>query len=66
MLATSVDHKSDDVSMLDATSMVMSRKPSSMIQLTPVKSQTQKTVEEGGVIAETFFGKLQSFIHYKN
>jgi hypothetical protein len=62
MLNTSAiqdDHKpSDDVSMIDTTALTMNRKPSTMIHLTPVKSLSQKTVEEGGVIAKTFFGKL--------
>ena len=60
------DKPSEDVSMIDTTTLNIKRAPSSMIQLTPVKSLSQKTVEEGGVIAETFYGKLLSFIHYKN
>lgn len=35
------------------------------LQLNRLKSQAQKTKEEGGIIAETFFGEIQSFIEYR-
>ena len=57
--------KADDISMIDTT-IPIKKQASSMLALSPMKSQSQKTVEEGGVIADTFFGKLQSFIHYKD
>lgn len=36
------------------------------VQLSQAKSQAQRTEEEGGVIGDTFFGHLKSFIHYKD
>jgi hypothetical protein len=33
---------------------------------TPSKLLAEKTLEEGGIIADTFFGQLQSFIQYKD
>jgi hypothetical protein len=56
-LASDGGQKSDDISMIDTT-LPLRKQVSSMLALSPMKSQSQKTVDEGGVIAETFFGKL--------
>jgi hypothetical protein len=34
--------------------------------ISPSKLQAEKALEEGGIIADTFFGQLQSFIQYKD
>lgn len=60
----SVHSKEEDVSMIDTTLQVK-RVASNMPQLAHTKSQAQRIEEEGGVIAETFFGKLKSFIQYR-
>ena len=55
--------------MIDTTAASLPKldlKRHSTMSTTPLKSQAQRTEEEGGVIAETFFGQLQSFIHYKD
>ena len=36
------------------------------MHMSPSKSQVEKTRGEGGLIAETFYGELVSFINYKD
>ena len=38
----------------------------SFMSLSPQKTQIEKTKGEGGVVAETFYGQLSSFIKYKD
>jgi len=46
--------------------MLVDQQMKKSISFSPNKTQFQKTKGEGGIIADTFFGELDSFIRYKD
>jgi Ubiquitin carboxyl-terminal hydrolase len=66
---TEAPPQDQDVTMIDTSGQSGKEEQSlqlKRIQSTPVKSQAQRTQEEGGIIAETFFGQLRSIIQYSD